>query len=330
MAGVRMYPEALPRVDDLVVAHVTRIDEGEGIYVTLPEYGGVEAMILASEATRTRKGKRTALSKLTRVGKQEVCSVLRIDAARGYVDLSKTRVSSEEVAEVEGRYQRSKAVHSIVCHAAAALGLEPALVYSLTAWRLSEQLECHAFDAFCAAAAEPGRIFDEQRTPGLSPPLRSTLLRLIRKRLGPSAASKVRAHIEVRCLGRGGVTAIRAALSKGLEVAGDASAVELKLVAPPLHVLTCSSGTAGAGIALLNRVIAAAKAEMKKHPGGELAVKDAPAAMDEKDADKGRASLLAQLEANEAATASMAVGGSEEAGSLGDTVVINSGSGGAT
>jgi len=45
-------------------------------------------MILLSELSRRRI---RSINKLIRVGKQEVCMVLRVDREKGYIDLSKRR-----------------------------------------------------------------------------------------------------------------------------------------------------------------------------------------------------------------------------------------------
>ena len=121
--------------------------------------------------------------------------------------MSKARVSAEEAATAEANFQLSKQVHAIVCHAAASLDLDPEDVYSQTAWPLSARLGCTAYEAFCLAGVEPARIFNEELTPHLAPALRAALLAQIGKRLQRSAAVKVRAHVECRCIGRGGVRA---------------------------------------------------------------------------------------------------------------------------
>lgn len=45
------------------------------------------------------------------VGRQEVALVLRVDKDKGYIDLSKRRVSPEDIEQLEEKYNRSKAVH---------------------------------------------------------------------------------------------------------------------------------------------------------------------------------------------------------------------------
>lgn len=66
-----------------------------GAYVSLLEYGGIEGMILLSELSRRRI---RSVQKLIKVGRQEPVMVLRVDQEKGYIDLSKRRVSPEDLA----------------------------------------------------------------------------------------------------------------------------------------------------------------------------------------------------------------------------------------
>ncbi len=42
--------------------------------------------------------------------------MLRVDKEKGYIDLSKRRVSPEDIIRCEEKYNKSKAVHSIMRH----------------------------------------------------------------------------------------------------------------------------------------------------------------------------------------------------------------------
>ena len=108
----RMYENQFPEIDDVVMVTVRSIAE-MGAYVCLNEYNNIEGMILLSELSRRRI---RSVNKLIRVGKKEVCMVLRVDKEKGYIDLSKRRVSAEDVAKCDERFNKSKAVHSIMRH----------------------------------------------------------------------------------------------------------------------------------------------------------------------------------------------------------------------
>lgn len=54
--------------------------------------------------------------------------VLRVDKEKGYIDLSKRRVSPEDIAAAEEKFNKSKMVHSIMRHTAETTGSNVRLV----------------------------------------------------------------------------------------------------------------------------------------------------------------------------------------------------------
>ncbi|GJE91797.1 eukaryotic translation initiation factor 2 subunit alpha [Phanerochaete sordida] len=111
---MRYYEQRYPEVDELVMVQVRQIAE-MGAYVKLLEYDNIEGMILLSELSRRRI---RSIQKLIRVGRNEVVVVLRVDKEKGYIDLSKRRVSPEDIIKCEERYMKSKTVASIIRHVA--------------------------------------------------------------------------------------------------------------------------------------------------------------------------------------------------------------------
>jgi translation initiation factor 2 subunit 1 len=101
-------------------------------------------MILLSELSRRRI---RSIQKLIRVGRNEVVVVLRVDRDKGYIDLSKRRVSPEDIAACEEKYNRAKSVHSIMRHVADKLVLDLEEIYMSVGWKLYEKYG-HAYDAF--------------------------------------------------------------------------------------------------------------------------------------------------------------------------------------
>jgi len=114
---MRYYEQKYPEVDELVMVQVRQIAE-MGAYVKLLEYDNTEGMILLSELSRRRI---RSVQKLIRVGRNEVVVVLRVDKEKGYIDLSKRRVSPEDIVKCEERYNKSKTVASILRHVASKL-----------------------------------------------------------------------------------------------------------------------------------------------------------------------------------------------------------------
>jgi len=114
---MRYYEARYPEVDELVMVQVRQIAE-MGAYVKLLEYDNIEGMILLSELSRRRI---RSIQKLIRVGRNEVVVVLRVDKEKGYIDLSKRRVSPEDITKCEERFMKARTVASIMRHVASRL-----------------------------------------------------------------------------------------------------------------------------------------------------------------------------------------------------------------
>lgn len=161
------------QVEDVVMVNVRAIAE-MGAYVYLLEYNSIEGMILLSELSRRRI---RSINKLIRVGKTEPVVVIRVDKEKGlfysfccyfyelfcsfinksrsgYIDLSKRRVSAEDVEKCTERFAKAKAVNSILRHVADILKFESndqlEELYQKTAWHFEEKYKSKAaaYDVF--------------------------------------------------------------------------------------------------------------------------------------------------------------------------------------
>jgi len=262
--------------------------EEMGAYVSLLEYDNIEGMILLSELSRRRI---RSINKLIRVGKQEVCMVLRVDKEKGYIDLSKRRVSAEDITNCDERYNKSKVVHSIMRHMADQCTKEMEQIYPTIAWPLYKRFG-HAFDAFKLSITDPAAVWS---TAGIVIEAGElTLLNAnIMKRLTPQAV-KCRADLEVTCFEYEGIEAIRRALTKGIECGTKEVPVRVRLVAPPLYVALTSSMDKDVGLAVLEKAIEAISAEIRASKG-EIVVKVKARAISAQD-EKLLNSLMETLE----------------------------------
>merc|ERR1739844_560067 len=116
----RYYENKYPEIEDVVMVNVRSIAD-MGAYVHLLEYNNIEGMILLSELSRRRI---RSINKLIRVGRNECVVVIRVDKDKGYIDLSKRRVSPEEIKKCEEKFTKAKTVYSILRHCAEILGYE--------------------------------------------------------------------------------------------------------------------------------------------------------------------------------------------------------------
>jgi len=227
-----------------------------------------------------------------------VVVVLRVDKEKGYIDLSKRRVSPEEIQKCEEKYNKSKAVHSIMRHVAETTqkGLED--LYVQFGWPLYRKFG-HAYDAFKLAISDPEVVFKDIP---IEPDIKSCLIKNIQRRLTPQPV-KIRADIEVTCFQYEGIDAIKAALRAGEDAirialkAGDEAmkalhvgeevskletTVSVKLVAPPLYVMVGTFVDKDQGVVSLSKAIEVIKEELVKRKG-ELTVKVAPRCVSERD-----------------------------------------------
>eukprot|EP01118_Nematostelium_gracile_P016326 TRINITY_DN6730_c0_g3_i1.p1 TRINITY_DN6730_c0_g3~~TRINITY_DN6730_c0_g3_i1.p1 ORF type:complete len:302 (+),score=130.66 TRINITY_DN6730_c0_g3_i1:61-906(+) len=245
-----------------------------GAYVALKEYNDIEGMILLSELSRRRI---RSINKIIRVGRLETVVVLRVDKEKGYIDLSKRKVSEEDIAKCEEKYNKSKAVHSIMRHITEGLHGDIEELYAKVGWPLYKKYG-HAYDAFKLALTEPEKVFE-----GLdaSEEIKNAFISNIKRRLAPQPV-KVRADVEITCFRYEGIDAIKAAIVKGEATSTPQTPIKIKLVAPPLYVVETTSVQKDTGITALNGAIEAIKTVITSFKG-ECTVKVEPRAVYERD-----------------------------------------------
>uniref|UniRef100_A0A7S1YZT0 S1 motif domain-containing protein n=1 Tax=Trieres chinensis TaxID=1514140 RepID=A0A7S1YZT0_TRICV len=272
----RFYEARYPEIEQIVMVNVRNIAD-MGAYVSLLEYNNIEGMILLSELSRRRI---RSINKLIRVGRNEVVMVLRVDREKGYIDLSKRRVSPEDITACEDRFNKAKAVHGVLRHLAERRKLHLEDLYERIGWPLYRKYG-HAYDAFKLALADeaaPGTVEDPfVDLADVPEDIKDELKKYIRRRLAPQPI-KIRSDVEVSCFTYEGIDAIREALFAGMACGTENAPIKVKLIAPPIYVLSTMTLEKDAGIALLNRAIETIGAEIGKK-GGKMDVKMAPKAV---------------------------------------------------
>ncbi|XP_059647792.1 eukaryotic translation initiation factor 2 subunit alpha homolog [Cornus florida] len=299
----RMYEAKFPDVDMAVMIQVKSIGD-MCAYVSLLEYNNIEGMILLSELSRRRI---RSINSLIKVGRIEPVMVLHVDEDKGYVNLSKRRVSEEDIQVCEDRYNKSKLVHSIMRHVAETMTIDLEDLYIHVGWPLYRKYG-HAFEAFKLIVSDPDSIINtltrviketgpdgEEVTrvvPAMSEDVKDALVKDIRRRMTPQPL-KIRADIEMKCFQFDGVLHIKEAMRKAEAVGNLQCPVKIKLVAPPLYVLNTQTLDKEQGILILNKAIEACTEAIEEHKG-KLAVKEAPRTVSERE-DKLLSEHLAKL-----------------------------------
>ena len=199
MEKCRYYENEYPDVEDLVMVRVRTVEK-LAAYVNLIEYNMAEGMVLLSELSRRRI---RSIAKLIRVGRDEVVMVFRVDTEKGYVDLSKRRVTPEDVPAFEAKFNKAKAVHSILRHVASTCKVRLIDLYTHIAWPLYQAFG-HAHNAFKLSITQPGVL----NSVAMPLKVRKSLIKDIRRRLAATPI-KFRADIEVTCFTKEGIEAIK-------------------------------------------------------------------------------------------------------------------------
>ena len=194
--------------------------------------------------------------------------------------MSKRRVSPEDVRACEERFNKAKAVHGILRHLAERRKLYLEDLYEKIGWPLYKKYG-HAFDAFKLAISEEKNTSDPIAELDIPQDLKDELMIYITRRLAPQPV-KIRSDIEVSCFTYEGIDAIREALFAGMALGTDQSPVKIKLIAPPIYVLSTTTLEKEIGIGLLNQVIEVIKEKITAK-GGKIDVKMAPKAVSVKE-----------------------------------------------
>ncbi|KAK2579484.1 hypothetical protein KPH14_010798 [Odynerus spinipes] len=301
----RFYKEKYPEVEDVVMVNVRSIAE-MGAYVHLLEYNNIEGMILLSELSRRRI---RSINKLIRVGKTEPVVVIRVDKEKGYIDLSKRRVSAEDVEKCTERYAKAKAVNSILRHVAELLHYDNddqlEELYQKTAWHFEEKYKkqkASAYDFFKQSVLDPSILAECD----LDEHTKEVLLNNIKRKL-TSQAVKIRADVEVACYGYEGIDAVKTALKEGLALSTEELPIKINLIAPPLYVMTTSTPEKQDGLKALNDAIEVIKEKITSL-GGVFNIQMAPKVVTATD----EAELARQMERAEFENAEVAGDDDEE------------------
>lgn len=233
----RFYANQYPEIDDVVLVQVKSLSD-IGAYVTLLEYGRVEGMIQISEMCNRRI---RSISKLTRVGNIEVCMVLRVDADRGYIDLSKRRVSNEDGLKAKELFARNKTIHGIMRHTATILERPLEDICKLISWPLFKEFGMNrTYDAL-RRIVNDGSI--DLISPVCSelvshPEVVEALMTAASRKLTPSEV-RVRALFDVTCYSTDGVLAIKESIKQVVDACKDDQIV-IKLISAPQFLIETS------------------------------------------------------------------------------------------
>jgi translation initiation factor 2 subunit 1 len=209
----RYYEAEFPEVEDVIVVQINKINDKIGAYVSLLEYDNREAMIPITEISKRRI---RSMAKLLRIGSTEVCMVVSVDKQKGYINCSKKRVTSEDVAPKLEAFAKAKAIHGVMQHTASTNNIPIEELCTKVAWPLDAQFG-NALDAFKKHINGELQIWDhvDFSQPGVDlsdqqEKLKADIESVLQRRLITSSM-RLQAKCEVSCSEYEGIDAIKAA-----------------------------------------------------------------------------------------------------------------------
>jgi len=271
-----MYEAEFPEVGELVYVVVERLTESSEIYVHLPEYNK-EGMIGPSELM---KGRVKSYIKFGRQGKTDICVVTRVDPQKGYIDLSKKRVTSEEKVQHEQKYNKSKTVHSIAKRVSEVTHVDLVNIYTTIIWPLYKKYT-HAFEAFQKLQNDNENIFNGIDIPSN---VYESFIQAIAQRM-KAQTYNIRSYVDVTCFSIHGIEGIKTALREGESVhnaqeGDELDRVKIRLIAPPTYLIETITNDQEFGFKLLRKSITAIQ-DCIIQLGGSLIVKSWPSITNE-------------------------------------------------
>lgn len=260
----RFYKNEFPEVDEIVMIKVKEITD-IGVYVSLIEYGSLEGMILLSELSKRRI---RSIRKLVREGLIFPVMVLRVDEERGHVDLSRKRLTDDDIKLGKSKYGDALAINSIMKQVSRLSNMDIGYLYEIIVWVLSEKYE-NVYNIFRSSINETNDILDKDIQ--ISSELKIILMEVLIQKIKHSN-NKIRSDIEIKCFGYDGIDVIREAILIGMETPG----LTISLIASPKYVMILSSLDILEGIKIMNNSIEKMSLYLNQIDGGSLNVLETP------------------------------------------------------
>lgn len=233
----------------------------------------------------------------------------------------------EKLKNIIKNFPQSKLVHSIMRHVSETTRVDLETLYREIGWPLYKAYG-HAHDGFKAMVSSTddagvdavfARVSQEAHGGSpiacLSAAVRDQLVKNVRRRLTPQPL-KCRADVELTCFAFDGVLRIQEAMRAAEAASTEVAPIRMKLVAPPLYVLTTQTLDKQAGIEALTAACEACAASASAS-GGRCVVREPPRAVSERDDRLLTDHLLALESANKEVAGDDDVSGSDDEG-MGD------------
>ncbi|MCS7104553.1 MAG: translation initiation factor IF-2 subunit alpha [Thermofilaceae archaeon] len=219
--------QKLPKTNELVIGTVTKIED-HGAFVTLDEYGGLEAYVPLNEVSHSWF---KSIREVLKVDQKRVFKVIKIDPRRNFVDISLKRVSDSErrhKLQEWKRFQRSIKLLELACEK-----LGKRMEEALEEGAKIEAVYGEVYSGFEAAVTEGVSALEKA---GIKEPWLTTFYNLAKSYV-KLPRIKLSAVLTITCSQGDGVERIKEALSAWKGVQSKYPDIEAKfyVIGPPRY-----------------------------------------------------------------------------------------------
>ncbi|ARM76402.1 translation initiation factor IF-2 subunit alpha [Acidianus manzaensis] len=198
----------LPREGDILIATVKQVFD-YGSYVTLDEYGNLQAFLPWSEiSTRWVKNIRD----IVKEGRKIIVKVIRVDRKKGTVDVSLKKVNDDERRKKNAQWKKLQKTDKILEIVAQKLGKTEKEAWQEVAWKIEDKYG-DVFDTLIKASKEGEKILLDAGVPEIwiKPLLEEAVKHNEEKKVKDSSV------ITLRTLDPQGVEKIKKVLKEAIE-----------------------------------------------------------------------------------------------------------------
>ena len=247
-----------PEVGDLVIATVVQITD-YGAYVRLDEYDKEGLLHVSEVASRWVRNIRDYV----REGQKVVLKVLRVQADKGHVDLSRRRVTKRDKKEKIQSWKKDRKAESLLRTAAEKLDISFEEVYEKAGVLIE-----NAFGALYEGLEKNAKDgIDVLLDLGIDKGIAETLTEIATEKIQVSLVN-VKGILELQNFSSKGVLAIRDALKHAKEVGEEEGAeMSVYLVSPPNYRIVVAAEDYKSAESILEKSTNSAVDYLSKHGG---------------------------------------------------------------
>lgn len=248
MSTRQIYKNKYPSVGEIVIGKNKQVTD-LGVYLELLEYE-CDGLIVIGELSKKRIKN---IQKSVKIGKLEVCSVLRVDIEKGYIDLSRKNITLSDFESCYDKYLKNKKADNVMISTAKKFKKKPIELYEEFGWEMSEKYG-NIYN-FLVALKNDRSIFESEYT--------DTLVKFVETKFKPPIL-KIKAFIDITCPTENGIDSIKNSLENALSICKD---IKINLVRHPTFALTLFSDNKDEAIKILNEACSTIKNSIIKYNG---------------------------------------------------------------